>query len=349
MRSSDLRGHLAPEVLNEGTARLGQVPRLSIVIPSYRRPDLVRKCLASLRPAIDRCADDVEVVVVDDGSGDGAATNLAAEHPWALFVNLPVNLGYAGAVNVGLGVAAGEWLFTLNNDTTVDQNVLSSLLTTARGSNDVGHLAAQQRFDHDRDRLCSAGLVLDRMGVNAERLIGQPIEASEMSPVEVFGACGGAAVYRRRMVEDLGGLDETFVFGLEDADLAWRAQMRGWRCLYVPDAVVFHEYGATVAHGTDLRFLQAGRNRIRLILKNATPGMLVRYGLMMVAYDVAYVLYTVAVHRTLMPLRGRLEVLRDWRRVRASGASGRRPIALAPAQGIRAAMRRRRAWLRMEP
>src|SRR5207237_3331957 len=134
----------------------------------------------------------------------------------------------------------GEWIFTLNNDTTVDSGVLNALLRAARERADVGHLAAQQRFSHDPTRLCSAGLVLDRLGINAERLIGEPVTASEREPTEVFGACGGAAMYRGEMLEQLGGLDESFVFGLEDADLAWRAQMRGWRCLYVPDAVVFH-------------------------------------------------------------------------------------------------------------
>jgi GT2 family glycosyltransferase len=223
--------------------------------------------------------------------------------------------------------------------------VLNELLRVARTRADVGHLAAQQRFSHDPTRLCSAGLVLDRLCVNAERLIGQPVTASEREPAEVFGACGGAAVYRREMVEQLGGLDESFVFGLEDADLAWRAQMRGWRCLYVPHAIVFHDYGGTVPHGSNYRFLQAGRNRVRLVAKNTDRRILLRYGVLMVLYDLAYVGYALVVHRTFAPIVGRLEVLRQWRAVRRLGSTGRQPIELAPVQGIRAALRRRSAWL----
>jgi GT2 family glycosyltransferase len=333
------------KIINEGTARLG-APVLTVVIPNYRRADLVRRCLNSLRVAIEAFVGEAEVVVVDDGSGDGAVHDLAAEYPWVLFVCLLRNRGYPGAVNAGIRASRTEWIFTLNNDTTVDPRVLTELLGAARERPDVGHLAAQQRFTHDPNRLCSAGLVLDRVGINAERLIGQPLSASESSPTEVFGASGGAAMYRASMLAELGGLDESFVFGLEDADLAWRAQMRGWRCLYVPDAVVFHDYGATVPYGSPHRFLQAARNRVRLVIKNADRGSLLRYGPLMIMYDLAYIAYAVPVHRTLTPVTGRIQALRQWRAIRASGASGRRAIELAPIQGIRAALRRRSAWLR---
>jgi GT2 family glycosyltransferase len=340
----DITPIMNAEVINRDAAQV-ESPAMTVIIPNYRKPDLVRRGLTSLRAAVDAFEDEVEIVTVDDGSGDGAALTLAAEYPWAVFVVLPQNHGYPGAINAGIQASRGEWIFTLNNDTTVDPDVLNALLRAALGRPDIGHLAAQQRFSHDPARLCSAGLVLDRLGVNAERLIGQPIMASETEPTEVFGACGGAAMYRREMVEQLGGFDESFVFGLEDADLAWRAQMRDWRCLYVPNAVVFHDYGGTVPHGTHYRFLQAGRNRVRLVIKNADRRTLLRYGPLMVLYDLAYVAYALVVHRTFAPIRGRLEVLRQWQTVRRTGAAGRQPIDLAPILGIRAALRRRSAWL----
>ena len=332
-------------ILNQETACSPRAPALTVIIPNYRKPELVQTCLTSLRSALDACEDEVEVVVVDDGSNDGALSGLAVEFPWAAFVGLARNHGYPGAVNAGFRIARGEWIFTLNNDTTVHPQLLANLLRAARSRMDVGHLAAQQRFMHDPTRLCSSGLVLDRIGVNAERLIGEPVTASETEPTEVFGASGGAALYRNQLVRELGGLDETFVFGLEDADFAWRAQMRGWRCLYVPDAVVLHDYGGTVPFGSRRRFLQAGRNRVRLVVKNADRRMLIRYGPLMVLYDLAYVAYTLVAHRTLAPIVGRLEVLRQWRSVRRAGATGRRPVRLAPIQGLRAALRRRAAWL----
>jgi GT2 family glycosyltransferase len=333
------------EILNRDSTRLHDLPAITVIIPNYRRPDLVRRCLNSLGAALEAFDDKAEVIVVDDGSADGAATLLAAEYPDVVFVVLARNRGYAGAINAGISASRGEWIFTLNNDTKVDPDVLNALLRAARTRTEIGHLAAQQRFIHDPTRLCSAGLVLDRLGVTAERLIGQPVAASEAEPTEVFGACGGAAMYRREMVEQLDCLDETFVFGLEDADLAWRAQMHGWRCLYVPNAVVFHEYGGTIPHGSHYRFLQAGRNRVRLLAKNADSRMLRRYGVLMVVYDLGYAAYALAAHRTFAPIVGRLETLRQWRTIRREGAAGRRPVELAPIQGFTAALRRRAAWL----
>jgi GT2 family glycosyltransferase len=332
------------ELLNP---RPSAAPKLaiSVIIPTYRRPDLVGRCLASVAAAVRRFSAQLEVLVVDDGSGDSATHTLATTYSWASFLILPSNRGYPGAVNAGAAVTQGEWILTLNNDTEIDRDVLSALWRAARDNPGVGHLAAQQRFSHDPIRLCSAGLVLDRLGVNAERLIGEPLVASETTTTDVFGASGGAAMYRRTMFKQLGGLDESFVFGLEDADFAWRAQMRGWRCLYVPDAVVFHDYGGTVRHGSEYRFLQAGRNRVRLVLKNADSRMLRRYGIAMLAYDLAYISYALLKHRTLAPLKGRLEVLREWRAIRAAGANGRQAIELAPILGLRAALRRRAAWL----
>jgi GT2 family glycosyltransferase len=321
-------------------------PALTVIVPNYRRPELVDVCLASLREAVARTPEPVQVIVVDDGSQDGSAEHIRQGHPDVELVALDRNRGYPGAINAGFAAARGEWVLTLNNDTTVEPDVLTELLAAARLDPDVGSLAAQQRFADDSGRIYSAGLVLDRLGVNADRLMGEPLTASEREVTEVFGACGGAAVYRRSMVEALGGFDESFRFGLEDADLAWRARMAGWRCLYVPTAVVHHDLGGTVPHGSRYRFLQAGRNRVRLLAKNADTGLLRRYGAQMVLYDLAYIVFALIAHRTLAPVQGRVESLRRWRPIRASGADGRRPLDLPPAQGLAAALRRRAAWRR---
>jgi GT2 family glycosyltransferase len=161
----------------------------------------------------------------------------------------------------------------------------------------------------------------------------------------VFGACGGAALHRRRMLDEVGGMDETYFFALDDVDLAWRARMRGWRCLYAPSAVVHHHHGATTAHGSDLKYFHVGLNRVRTLAKNADRGLLLRYAPGMVAYDVAYVAFAGIADRTLAPLRGRLRGLREWRAYRRAGA-GRRPVELAPVRGLGAALERRSVWAR---
>jgi GT2 family glycosyltransferase len=319
-------------------------PTLSVIVPNYRRPDLLIRCLESLRDGSANTQVKVEVIVVDDGSGDESCQLVREGFPEVALVALERNGGYPGAVNAGIEVSTGEWLLTLNNDTVVDREALGSLLAVARSSSDIGSVAAQQRFLSHPQVIYSAGVMVDRRGQAADRLIGHPVTDSEHMPIEVFAACGAAALYRRTMLLDLGGFDERFLFGLEDVDVAWRGNMRGWRCVYAPDAIVYHDLGATVAHGSELRFVQAGRNRLLLIAKNMTTRQLIRHGPGIILFDVLYVAYGLLRLRTLAPLRGRWAGLRLWRSVRRSGAPGRRAVNLARPTRFREVMRRRAAW-----
>ena len=322
-------------------------PSLAVVIPTYRGADMTIRCLDSLREACAPLGDAVEVAVVDDGSGDASGERIRRAHPWVLVVERETNGGYPAAINAGLRATTASWILTLNNDTRVDPRALVEIVSyAASAAPDVGSLAAQQRFAKRPDTIYSAGITLDRIGVNADRLIGRPASEGEREPTEVFGASGGAAVYSRKLIDDIGELDEGFEFGLEDADFAWRARMRGWRCMYLPSAVIFHDVGGTVPYGSERRFLQAGRNRIRLVVKNADRRMLVRYGLLMIAYDLAYVVAAAARYRTAAPLRGRWHSVRRWRAIRAAGRPGRRAVPLAPVMGIRAALERRTNLIR---
>jgi GT2 family glycosyltransferase len=202
------------------------------------------------------------------------------------------------------------------------------------------------RFAGRRDTINSAGIEVDGLGVASDRLLGRPIEDSEDAPTEVFGACAGAAVYSRAMLEDTGGFDTSFYVYLEDVDLAWRARMHGWRTLYVPGAVVYHHHSATMEHASPRKYFLVGRNRVRLLAKNATASHLLRASIPMLLYDAAYVVAVGARSRTLAPLHGRLAGLREWRRYRHAGRNDRRPVQLASRRAFRDAFERDRAWRR---
>jgi GT2 family glycosyltransferase len=147
------------------------------------------------------------------------------------------------------------------------------------------------------------------------------------------------------MLDQVGGMDETYFFALDDVDLAWRARMAGWRCVYAPGAVVHHHHGATTAHGSPHKYFHVGLNRVRTLAKNADSRHLRRYALPALGYDLAYVAYAAVRDRTLAPLRGRLQGLREWRVYRRAGEP-RRPVELAPVAGLRAALGRRSVWSR---
>jgi GT2 family glycosyltransferase len=311
------------------------------VIVNYRRPDLVGTCVESLRIACLGASFRVDVLVVDNGSGDGSVDTIRTAYPDVRLLALDGNRPLPEAMNVGWRETAGEWVLLLNNDVTVQRGVLEELLRVTATAPDVGAISTQMRFDDRPELINSAGIAVDRLGVPFDRLFGAPIAADAGHPVEVFGACGGAGCYRRTMLEALGGFDESLGFGFEDVDLAWRAQMNGWRAIHAPAAVVYHRHGGTVPPGSPFRYYQAGVNRVRILAKHADGRHLARYAAGMVLYDAAYVVYVAAKDRTLAPLRGRLHGMREWRTYRRSGAPGRRPVPLAPVQGPGAALRRR--------
>jgi GT2 family glycosyltransferase len=319
---------------------------LSIVIPTQRRFDLLDACLRSVAAARRELGEPSELIVVNDGNPESPADLVAAHDPEARVLDLPESVGFSGAVSEGIALTSGEWILLLNDDTTLAAGAIPELLGVARSRPRVGSVCAQLRFASAPGTINSAGLVIDDLGIAEDRLVGRPVGESENEVIEVFGGSGAATVYSRRMLDEIGGFDRGFEAYLEDADVAWRARMRGWSCLYAPRAIVEHHHSATVRHFSDRKYFLGGRNRVRLLAKNADGRLLRRRGAAMIAYDAAYVAFVALTQRTLAPLRGRLAGIREWRRYRRAGAPVRRPLELSRAGGVRAALRRQRVWER---
>jgi GT2 family glycosyltransferase/glycosyltransferase involved in cell wall biosynthesis len=318
---------------------------VSTIIVNHERRDLLKMCLESLERALQAVDEDTELIVVDNGSADGSVELVREQFPTVKVVELDRNHGFAGGVARGVAQARGEWIAVFNNDTTVEPDAIQVMLDAGRLHPRVGSVAAQMRFADRRHLLNSAGLELDRLGVAADRLVGTPLsELRESAPYEVFGATGGAAIFRRQMLDQVGGFDESFFAFFEDADLAWRAQAHGWRALYAPEAVVYHHHSATAQHGSPAKLYLVGRNRVRTLAKNASNGMLLLNAPWMLAYDSAYVVYASLNSRSLAALRGRVDGLREWRIYRRSGAPHRRPLSLRRPLGFRRALQRHRGY-----
>jgi GT2 family glycosyltransferase/glycosyltransferase involved in cell wall biosynthesis len=355
-RSAELTDSVIGAVLEEdepivavpAAARRAQRPvgvAVSTIIVNHERRDLLKMCLESLEHALSAVGEDTELIVVDNGSADGSVELVRERFPTVKVVPLDRNHGFAGGVARGVAQARGEWIAVFNNDTTVEPDAIRVMLDAGRMHPRVGSVAAQMRFADRRHLLNSAGLELDRLGVAADRLVGTPLaELRESAPYEVFGATGGAAIFRRHMLDQVGGFDESFFAFFEDADLAWRAQAHGWRALYAPEAVVYHHHSATAQHGSPGKLYLVGRNRVRTLAKNASNGMLLLNAPWMLAYDSAYVVYASINSRSLAALRGRVDGLREWRTYRRTGAPHRRPLSLRRPLGFRRALQRHRGY-----
>jgi GT2 family glycosyltransferase len=237
-------------------------PLASVVIPNWNGGDLIVACLESLRA---QTYPRLEVIVADGASRDDSPRLVAERFPEVRLLRLDANYGFTGNVNAGLRAAGGEVLALLNNDAEAEPTWLAELVAAVLAEPRLGSCASKILHHHDRRTIASAGDLLGKDGLAAQRGNGQPDGEPFNRPAEVFAASGGAAAYRRAMLEDVGLFDEGFVSYLEDVDLGLRARLRGWGCRFVPTARVYHRVSAT--GGGKLASFYVARNSIRLLAR----------------------------------------------------------------------------------
>lgn len=236
--------------------------RASIIIPNWNGAKHLPTCLESLGAQTFR---DFEVLVADNDSHDESRALLAERYAWVRVVALDRNYGFTGACNAGLAAANGEIKILLNNDTECPPDWLDEVLAGFERHPEAGLIASKMLLFDQRDTFHTAGDLYKWNGVPANRGVWTK-DVGQYSEGEVFSACGGSAAYRREMLEQVGLLDTDFFFSCEDVDLAWRAQLAGWKAVYVPKAVVYHKLSATGA-GVTASF-HDGRNFIYILIKD---------------------------------------------------------------------------------
>lgn len=241
-------------------------PRLSVIIPNWNGRRFLKPCLASLRNQTFR---DFETIVVDNGSSDGSIKFVEENFPEVEVVVLAENRGFAAAANAGIRASGSDLIVLLNNDTEQDPLWLESLVRTADAHPGAGSFASRLVDFHDRRLLDGAGDALRLSGLPYRLGHGEFDGKRFERPSYVFGACAAAAMYRRVMLDEVGLFDEDFVSYCEDGDLAFRAQLAGHKCIYVPDAVVYHVGSASTGGKRSETATRLGtRNSVWLLVKN---------------------------------------------------------------------------------
>jgi GT2 family glycosyltransferase len=283
------------------------MPRISVIVLNWNGRAHLERCLGSLQA---QTYPDFEVVVVDNGSTDGSPELVAQRFPAVRLLRHATNLGFAAGNNAGFRATSSEFVATLNNDAWAEPTWLAELLQAMERHPRVGTCASKMLLASRPGTLDSAGIIADRAGITWNRRNCEPDTGEGEAPTEVFGACAGAALYRRAMLEDVGLFCEDFFCYLEDADLAWRARLRGWRCLYVPTAVVHHAHSATGREGSAFKNRLLGRNKVWLIARNYPSPQVWLHLPVIAAYDAAAVAYHLLARRDTSPLQGRVAGLR---------------------------------------
>lgn len=232
---------------------------VTVVVPNFDGAALLPSCLAALR-AQSRPPD--AIVVVDDASRDDSAALVRRDFPEVRLVALARNRGFPGAVNAGIAAATTELIALLNTDAIAEPRWLEALLDAAARHPDHDAFACRMLKDDPSapsgapPRIDSAGLALARGFAQLSIGDGEPDGAAFDGEREVLGACGGAALYRKRYLDELSGFDARFIAYFEDYELALRGLLRGKRTLYVGAARVRHLGSATLgrhsARGTRL-------------------------------------------------------------------------------------------------
>lgn len=246
--------------------------RVSVIIPNWNGARFLPACLESLRRQTFR---DFVAYVVDNGSADESLALLARDYPETVVVPIPENRGFSAAINAGVTASRGEYVAALNNDTECDEHWLEELVRVLDLHPETGFLASKVLSFDDRDVIDSFGDGYTRAGLafkigSLERDDGR---FDEM--LEVFSACAAASIYRRSMLDDIGGFDEDFFCYMEDVDLGLRARMAGYRCLAVPGAKVFHIGAASSGGGpSEFSVRMTTKNLYNVMLKNLPLALL---------------------------------------------------------------------------
>lgn len=289
-------------------------PLVSVVIPTLNARTLLGNCLDGLRV---QTYAPVEIIVVDNGSTDYSAEWVREKYPDVRVVTLQKNRGFAGGCNAGIAVARGAYIAVLNNDTSVHPTWIAELMRAIDGRPDVGMVASKMLFTFTPNVVNSTGICLDRTAIAWDRHGGWPVDPTE-ADVEIFGPSGGAALYRREVFDDVGTFDEDFFCYLEDVDLAFRARLAGWRCVYAANAEVLHHHSATAVESSPFKRFHLGRNKVWVVAKNYPAPHVLLYLPAILFYDLASVLSAVfflrmggaAFGSRMASLAGRLEGFR---------------------------------------
>ena len=221
--------------------------------------------------------DSYEVIVVDNGSVDGSREMIEGKYPDVRLIKNRENMGFAIACNQGIKAATGTYISLLNNDIEVESSWLSKLYDGMERHPECGMGTTKMMFLDQRDVFYNTGDQFHAWSVGGGRGQGEKDVGQYDEEDYVFGACAGAGIYRRDFFEQVGIFDEDFFIFAEDVDINMRGQLQGFKCIYLPEAKVYHIGTATVGLYSDRYIFLCKRNDIFVLIRNYSLRMYFRY------------------------------------------------------------------------
>lgn len=257
-------------------------PVVSVIVVNYRGAEDTVTCLRALREQLDYPAERLQIVCVDNASGDGGV-ELIRQVPGVEVVESPANLGFAGGCNLGAAHATGTVLAFLNNDARPHPDWVSAAVDVLKAEPTVAAVASKVLdWDGEHVDFVDAGLTWFGMGYKrhaGERVADLPDDSHDL-PKDVLFATGSAMFVRADVYRELGGFDERFFMFYEDVDLGWRLNLRGWRVRYEPASLTYHRHHASMSrvdspdNARELFLLE--RNALAALYKNLSDATLAK-------------------------------------------------------------------------
>lgn len=234
---------------------------ISIVIVAYNAKYLIKNCLDSIFTQIYNA---FEVIIIDNGSKDDTVGFIKENYTGIKLIENKENLGAARARNQGISIAQGKWILTLDCDIILEKDFLTKIIRFVKETEGSVGIFQPKILNMDKKTIYSCGIYSSRLRRFYDVGKGRFDYGQFNTSKYIFGACSAAALYNRRMLEDIkentGYFDERFFFLLEDVDLSWRAQRRGWKGLFYPGGVCYH-LGNSSQTPKDVRQYLCWRNR----------------------------------------------------------------------------------------
>lgn len=259
----------------------------TVIIPNFNGIKFIDNCMKALER---ETSTKYHICVVDNGSTDGSKEWVKKNFPYVQVVALPENTGFCGAVNAGIKASKTPYVILLNNDTEVEYGFVKELEDALENEKKSFSVSAKMIDLNKPEILDGAGDLYCALGWAFARGKGKMVKGNYEKTEEIFSACGGAVIYRKSILDEIGIFDENHFAYLEDCDLGYRAQIFGYRNYYTPKAVVKHAgSGVSGSKHNEFKVSLSSKNSIYLIYKNMPviqqvlnlpfliPGFLVKY------------------------------------------------------------------------
>ena len=238
----------------------------TVIIPNYNGMKFIENCMKALEQ---ENSTNYQICVVDNGSTDGSKEWVEKNCPRVQLISLGENTGFCGAVNVGIKAAKTPYVILLNNDTEVQYGFVKALETALEKERKSFSVSAKMVDLYHKEVLDGVGDLYCALGWAFALGQGKSVKEHYTKPQEIFSACGGAVIYRKEALEEIGGFDQNHFAYLEDCDLGYRAQIFGYRNYYTPNAVVYHAgSGVSGSRHNEFKVNLSSRNSVYLIYKN---------------------------------------------------------------------------------